>query len=174
MNRIIAVSFLIGIISAPAARSQTEAPLSERQMTIKMCRDLLREAVAQMDSSNYDKAVVYLDSVFQCDPANPDAFYFKAMILGWKADTAGVMKLLETGIEKAPISTRLKVLLARYLISRGFYDGAFDQIENVLAIKPRDGEALYLKGIILQARNDTTGAVEIYKKALDISIGRTK
>lgn len=173
------IKYIIAVILATLAYSSSALPqagssISDRQMTINICRNLLKEAVADIDSGKYDEALTRLDSVFHCDQANPDAFYYKALILGWRADTVGVMKLLESGVEKAPLSSRLKVLLARYLIARGSHDKAWDHVESVLAIKPRECEALYLKGMILEERKDTAAAVETYRKALDISLSGIK
>ncbi|MEE9553579.1 MAG: tetratricopeptide repeat protein [candidate division Zixibacteria bacterium] len=173
MTRYLLLSILITALS-PAFNAQGEGSDPDRKALIKLCRGYLKNARTQMDSGNYDIASAYLDSVFQCDSKNPDAFYYKARILASLGDTTGVIDLLSDGVVKAPRSSRLKLILARYLISRGSPNDAVEHIDNVLAIKPREGEALYLKGQISQARGDTTAAVELYQKALDVSLGKTK
>ena len=50
--------------------------------------------------------------------------------------------------------------------------GALELLNAVLAIKPKEGEALYLKGLALSHQGDTTQAVELYQKALDISLSK--
>lgn len=174
MIRYFLFAALIVALSPAAAFSQTGEKDSDRKALIKMCRNHLKNAKKQMDSGNYDIASAYLDSVFQCDPKNPDAFYYKARILGERGDTTGVINLLLDGVIKAPRSSRLKTMLARHLINRGSPDDAIEHLNNVLAIKPREGEALYLKGRAFEAQGDTTSALELYQQALTISLGKSK
>lgn len=167
MIKHLVLSGLVTVFSHLTAFAQVDGSDSDRKAILKLCRNLLKNAVTQMDSGNYDAALANLDSVFQCDPGNPDAFYYKALILGWRSDSASVMETLSEGTEKAPLSTRLKLMLARYLISRGSLDEAAVQIDMVLAIKPKEGEALFLKGLILEKQDDTNGALEMYRNAFN-------
>jgi len=166
------IAFLLILLIAGSAIGQEKA--DDRKAMIKMCRSLLKEAVAEIDGGRFEPAVALLDSVFQCDPSNPDAFFYKAQILGWQADTAGVMELLASGVEKAPLSARLKLMLARYKIAVGSLEEASKLIDGVLAINARSGEALYLKGRIYQEQGDTLQAIETYKLALEHTKGGTK
>jgi Flp pilus assembly protein TadD len=166
------LTLLILAFSPAVVFAQAEDGQSDRKAILKLCRNLLKVAVAQMDSGNYDVALAHLDSVFQCDAKNPDAFYYKALILGWRGDSASVMEILADGVKKAPLSTRLKLLYTRHLINNGSLDEAAGQIDMILGIKPEEGEALYLKGLILQEQADTTEALKMYEKALGASLGK--
>ena len=81
-----------------------------------------------------------------------------------KRKPAAVM--LETGVEEAPLSSRLKLLLARLRLAEGRMDAAGGLVDDVLSVKPREEEALYLKGLIALERGDTTRAIDSWQKAL--------
>ena len=74
--------------------------------------------------------------------------------------------MLAKGIEKSPLSSRLKLLLARSMIAEEQLAEASELIDAVLAIKPKEGEALFLKGIVFLAQGDTLKAIQNWEDAL--------
>jgi len=170
MKRHIIGAFLLASVTPIFA--QIGAP--DHDSPADQCRKLLIESAAAIDSGEYDAALVFLDSVFRRDPSYSEAYYYKAMILGWRGDTTAAMELLANGIEKSSQSAILKLLLTRFLVSRRSYDKAWELIDSILAVNPQVGEALYLKGVILREKGDTVNAVKMFQKALEISAGRLR
>jgi len=146
--------------------------LNSRREALRRCRDLLKNTIYEIDAGNYNAALADIDSVILCDPKNPDAYFHRGRILIRQNDTTSAVSALEKGVEVAPLSTRNRLLLARLKLNLNAPDEALKQVENVLAIKPRESEALYLKGIALLAKSDTTAAIEIMGKALDTNFER--
>jgi len=135
---------------------------------------LLRETLKEIDAGNYDAALADIDSVLLCNPKNADAYYHRGRILISKKDTTAAVAALTDGVKIAPLSTRNRLLLARLKLELNAIDEASEQIDNVLAIKPRQSEALYLKGMVQLAKGDTTQTVETFEKSLDLYFARKK
>jgi tetratricopeptide (TPR) repeat protein len=141
--------------------------LDARREALRRCRALLKSTIDKIDAGNYEGALADIDSVILCDPKNADAYFHRGRILVRKNDTTSAVSALEKGVEMAPLSTRNRLLLARLKLSLDAPDDALEQIEKVLAFKPRESEALYLKGMVYLAKSDSTAAIEILEKALD-------
>lgn len=106
------------------------------------------------------------------DPNNADALFHFGRLMLWQGDSAGAISMLEAGVKEAPLSSRLKLLLARLKLAEGDIDVAAGLVLDVLSVKPREGEALYLRGRILLERGDTTRAVDSWEEALRTRLGQ--
>lgn len=166
------ILFVVGIWISTIAAAVADDPLTraERREHITQCRDLLKESLRRIEQEDSDSALALLEAARECDPKNPDVYYHAARVLLRKSDTLEAISQLSFGVEKAPLSTRLRLLLSRLLIARRAVGEAEEHIDRVLAIKPREGEALYLKGLIHMANGDSTGALEIWQNALENSL----
>lgn len=151
------------------AQATKDAKSGTRNKYIQVSK-FLKSAKEAFESGNYDKATQNIDSILAVDASNPDAVYYKAKILVISNDTAQAISALKEGVTSAPRSSKLNLLLARLELSRNMYSEAMASIENILMFRPRDGEALYLKGKGLLLQGDTLQAAEILEKALEISI----
>ena len=147
------------------------ADAADRQAVIQRSRALLAEAQAAFAAGQSDTALARLDSVLVEDPANPDAFYFIGLIKLSHADTSGAETALVEGVRLAPLSRRMKLLLARVWVEAGKTLEAEELVSEVMVLRPLDVDALYIKGLIALAGNDTTAAVEIWDKALSEELG---
>jgi tetratricopeptide (TPR) repeat protein len=162
------------LIFASSAFAQSDLDKAAKKAALKRCRSLLRETVKEVEAGNYSEALVLLDSVLICDDDNPDGYYHKGRIHYLQGDTAKAVSFLSTGVEKAPKSTRLKLLLAKIEIERTNFDTASALVDSVLAIKPRESQALYLKGLYYLSQGDTTQAIDVMGRALDYSLSGKK
>ncbi len=175
MRRIVLIVLTISIGSflLPSfAFSQDDASAKDaRRKNKKICRQLLRSAKISFRDGAYNEAKAFLDSLILCDISNPDAYYFLSKINLVRGDTHAAESQASTGIEKAPKSSRLKLLLARIKISLGDYAKALELTESVLKIKPREGKALYYKGLALKGLGDPT-AINILEKAVETTFDR--
>jgi tetratricopeptide (TPR) repeat protein len=165
---LILISLLLILILSGSAFSQ-ELSKEEKRARKKEVRTLLKNSVKFTDDGKLDSALIMLDSLLVLDPKNPDAFYKKGWILAQQSDSVNAIIVLEEGVEKAPMSTRLRLLLVRLKIGTGDVEGAVPHLDYILKIKPNEGETLYLKGLTLLEQNDSAKAVEAFLKAMDLA-----
>ena len=151
---------LLALAAAPAAAQ-------DRGEAMRQCRAHLREAVAAFEAARYDSVLGALDRVLECDPANADAFYWRGRVFLARADTVRALETLTAGTAAAPLSSRLKLLLARVLFTKGKPAEASEHIDAVLAVKPREPEALYLRGLVRLAQGDTASALSDWTRSLE-------
>ena len=134
----------------------------------------MKQSLACADAGDRDSALALLAEALTYDRNNPDVYFHTARLQLNAGDTASASVVLQDGIDRAPLSTRLKLLLARIRIAAGAHREADELIGSVLAIKPRESEALYLAGLIALARADTAQAIDAWNRALRIALdGRT-
>ena len=176
MTRYVCVVLILGAaVLSPigiVAQTEKESARLERRSQIRQCRALLKESLRAIDGGEYDSALVSLGEALKCDPKNPNVFYHTARVLLIENDTTGATDTLAAGIRKAPLSSRLKLLQARLKVARSELTEAGELIDGVLAIKPNEGEALYLKGLVSLEQGDSTGAVTAWRQALDVSLAK--
>jgi cytochrome c-type biogenesis protein CcmH/NrfG len=150
------------------------ATAADRRAVVQRSRALLSAAQAAFAAGETDSALIRLNEVLVEDPANPDAFYFIGLIMLSEADTSGAEVALVEGVTLAPLSRRLKLLLARVWTETGKTDEAEELVNEVMSIRPRDLDALYIKGLIALARNDSTTAMEFWDTALAEELGEER
>ncbi len=136
------------------------------------CRRLLKDALALMQGGQYPEALEIIDSVLAVDPGHADGYYYRGLTRLHSGDSAGARQALTEGTKVAPMSSRIKLLLARLQLAVGDAAAAEALVDAVLMIKPREGEALYLRGLIEMDRGDTTAAVETFGQALEYGLAK--
>jgi len=143
----------------------------DRKAVIQRSRSLLAEATQAFAQGQADTALARLEEVITLDANNPDAYYFLGLIKLSHADTSGAETVLVEGARIAPLSRRIKLLLARVRIEAGKIDEAEEIVNDVMTLRPRDIDCHYLKGLIALARADTSGAIGIWESALNEHLG---
>lgn len=162
---------ILGFLCAALFLNVEAAMATDRQAVIQRSRALLTEAQEAFAVGQTDTALARLESVLSEDPSNPDAFYFIGLIKLSHADTSGAEVALVEGVRLAPLSRRLKLLLARVWVEAGKTSEAEELVAEVMSLRPRDVDALYIKGLIALARSDSTAAVEFWDTALSEELG---
>ncbi len=162
---------ILGCLCAGLFLCVDGADAADRQAVILRSRALLSEAKAAFAAGETDTALARCESVLTEDPANPDAYYFIGLIKLSDADTSGAEVALVEGVRLAPLSRRLKLLLARVWVEAGKTSEAEELVAEVMSLRPMDVDALYIKGLIALARSDSTAAVEIWDSALSEELG---
>jgi len=162
---------ILGCLCAGLLLWASGADAAGRQAVIQRSRVLLVEAQDAFAAGQSDTALARLDAILVEDPANPDAYYFIGLIKLSHADTAGAEVALVEGVRLAPLSRRLKLLLARVWVESGKTVEADKLVTEVMVLRPLDVDALYIKGLIALAGSDTTAAVEIWDTALNEELG---
>lgn len=158
---------LLALVTGGIAQTDSRAERRERQ---RKCRAWLRDAAEYQANGKYAEAIVAADSALGCDERNPDAYYIIGTMQARLADTVAAKTALRTGIKQAPLSARLKLQLARLCALTGEREAADSLIDATLAYKPREPEALYLKARSQLYHGDTTSALDLFERALSISL----
>lgn len=167
---VLATFFHVATVCAQSENSQK----SDKRARAKQTRKILKGAVKNFEKRDYQTALVQLDSVIALIVSNPDGYYYKGLIQTRLGDTSAAIETLARGVSQAPMSSRIKLLLARLYIDAGRVDDAFLLIGRVLAIKPREGEALYLRGLVEMHKGDTSSATVTFNQALDLALSKGK
>lgn len=178
MNRstgccVVLMGLLVASVLSTGLKAQ-EATGSDSRAIKKQVRKLLKAGTAHFENSFFDSAKTQFDSVLELDSANPDAPYFLARITIAQGDTAATVATLKEAVLKAPRSFRLKRFLARLHLALNEPADAQALVEEVLMIRQRDSEALYLKGCAVLMTGDSTQAIELLARALEINEARGK
>lgn len=178
MNRSTGIRILfLGLLlatSSPSGLKAQDAVGSDARAIKKQVRKMLKSGTMQFDAGLFDSAKTQFDSVLGLDPVNPDAAYYLARITLAQGDTVATVASLKEAVVKAPRSFRLKRFLARLHLALNEPSEAQKLAEEVLMIRQRDSEALYLKGSALLMMGDSAQAVEHLGKALEIIEARGK
>jgi len=129
-------------------------------------RRLLKSAIEDMEAGDYVGALETLQLARELDPGNPDVLYYLGRNLFHAGDHGAATEVLAAARELSPRSFRVSLLLARGRLVLGAPASADSLVDEVLALKPDDGEALFLKGLVRLAEGDTARALEAWERAL--------
>ena len=138
----------------------------ERRAERKHIRHLMAQALDSFAAGENEVARAYLDSVLMADPANPDVYYFLGLIHLSEADTSAAAESLRAGVAQAPMSRRLKLLLARVQVEAGELAEAEALAQEVLTLRPTDPDAAYVLGLVALARGDSLSALKIWENVM--------
>ena len=178
MNRLTGIGvislalLLVSILPSGTSAQETAAP--DKRAIKKQVRKLLKSGVSHYDTGFLDSAKTQFDSILALDSVNPDAAYNLARIALAQGDTAATVLSLKESVVKAPRSSRLKLFLARMHLALNEPAEARALAEEVLMIRQRNSEALYLKGHALLMLGDSTQAIEFLDRALETIEARGK
>jgi tetratricopeptide (TPR) repeat protein len=168
--RLIAALLAGALLLLGSAIAQEPADREAARQTRREVRRLLRQIGEAADSSSLETVQSLIDSVLELDEDNPDAFWYRGHALARSGDTTQALAALREGADLAPRSSRVRILLARLCIAHGQPEAASQALDEVLAIKPNEAEAFYLKGRLLLAQSDTTQALDALQRALEIQL----
>ena len=165
---------LLLFILMPAVLLAQDSGLTkkEKRKLAREARTIYKSSVKHFEASEYDSAKILVDSVLKIDKSNPDAYYYAGRIYLIKGDTTAAVDILDQGIIASPRSSRLKILMAKLKLATGDVPSAFELSEAVLAFKPHEAEALYVKGMCFLAQGDSLTAVDILEQATAIAISK--
>ena len=163
---------LFVLMPAVLLAQDSDLTKKEKRKLTREARVMYKSAVNHFGASEYDSAKTLVDSVLKIDKSNPDAYFYAGRINLIKGDTTAAVGILDQGIIASPRSSRLKILMAKLKLATGDVPLALELSEAVLAFKPREAEALYVKGMCLLAQGDSLTAVDILEQATEIAISK--
>ncbi len=149
-----------------------ELTKEEKRAKRKQVRLYLKKSRTYFDAQQVDSAYIYIDSLLHFDPKNVDGYYYKGLIELKNNDTTKADSTLTQGVAVAPLSTRIKILLARIKIEKKEYQQASELLDSILKIKPNEAETLYLRGLTYLYQNDTTKALEYLQHGLETALDK--
>lgn len=171
MRRLAIAVLAVGSLSAFALPPLTYAQTRTDQRADRQAgRRYVVAARSALRSGEVAAAQAYLDSLQAVDSDNQEVPYLGARLRLAAGDTAGAETILEEGIVRAPLAVRLKLLSAGIAMARGRTAVAEKLLDEVNALTPGDPEAAYLSGLLALAASDTTGALDLWDRALEAAV----
>lgn len=121
----------------------------------------------QHEKRNLPVAIHYFDKAIKEDPRHAKAYFFRGMA---RYDLEGVnndvMVDAKKGMELAPRDVDLKCKMAAVYVLEKKFDDARSLLEEALALKPDDEQALFFYATAYQEYGDTDKARAIYEELL--------
>ena len=158
-----------GIVLLAAIASVADG--TDRLESRRVCRRLLKQVRVQMEADRPDSAAIYAAQAIECDPAQPDSYWYLAHAHMALDDPVEARRIVDQGVEAAPLSQRLSLLKAGMCLESGETSTAREIVERVLALHRKSTEALYLRGRIELAEGDSLIALETWRHALGEHFG---
>ena len=104
------------------------------------------------------------------DPKNPELLNQLGTIYKSTHQFPQAAEYYQKAIDADPKNVPARTDLASCLFYQGDADGAIQQLQQALAIDPKDANSLFNLGIIrLQGKNDSSGAVDAWRKLLKLN-----
>jgi Tfp pilus assembly protein PilF len=150
------------VLAAAASFAQDMDALTKR----KVCRQLLKKVRVQFEEARPDSAAYYATMAMDCDPSQPDTYWYLAHAHLALEDPVEARRIIDLGVERAPMSQRLALQKARFCLQDGDLDQARSIVQRVLILPRHKVEALYLRGQVELAEGDSLTAMETWHEAL--------
>jgi predicted Zn-dependent protease len=164
-RRIVILALVLGMFPGLALTGQAPDKADRRAV-----RKFLVAARSALQEGRSSEAQTYLDSLLAVDPGNQDAHYMGAQLKLSAGDTLGAVSILEEGLAQSPLAVRLKLLTARIHIAQGRNADADELLTRVAAMRPKDSEVGYLRGLLALAENDTLQTLDLWEQALETKL----
>jgi tetratricopeptide (TPR) repeat protein len=145
-------------VSATLGRQQNrDAALGIMQSLVNLHPDnpeaLFALAHLAVRVGNLTLAATSIDRALSLRPEWEDAALFKTRVLASQKDMQKVIEFNEAFLARYPRSNNLRMNYARYLVDLKQWDKARTQFKQVLAISPKDPDALYAVGLLALQSN---------------------
>ena len=152
------------VVRARAAAQLNDVPAVEAALAQarRVAPTLIEVPLAAADLAwqrhNVVQAEAGADRALQLDGRSAEALAMKAQVLEMRGQRAAALELLGKAIAAEPRAQPIRLERARMLLGIGRFDDASVDIDAVLAVKPKDLTANYLKTAVLIHDTDYAGA----------------
>lgn len=120
---------------------------------------------------NDDKAFNQARTLIKLQPKHEEAYHYIFDYLSSREQYNKIVHFMNMGLEANPDQTDFRAYLLLAYVKTGKEKLAIEQIEEILKVKPKD-VALWMHLARLREKNgDLKGAMEAYKRIIDISPG---
>lgn len=117
---------------------------------------------------NLDEAGSIIDRSLQLRPGWEEAALFKTRVLISQKDNQKVITFSEKYLADHPRSVSFRTNYARFLVDLKQWDNAREQFKRVVAIAPRDADALYAVGLLALQTNNLDEAEKYLMRNLEV------
>jgi tetratricopeptide (TPR) repeat protein len=117
---------------------------------------------------NLEQADGVIDRALRLRPDWEEAAMFKTRVLISQKDPQKVIAFSEKFLDGHPRATNFRTNYARFLVDLKQWDKARDQFKRVVAIAPRDADALYAVGLLALQTNDLDDAEKYLMRNLEV------
>lgn len=119
---------------------------------------LLAQAAIYLRNGDMNRAAVASDQAMALAPDDADAWTMRASLLQLRGDRQGALEAYAKAVSFKPKYLDPRVARAGLLVDMGRMDEAGRELDQILAIEPREPRANYLKAVVAASRGDTTVA----------------
>jgi tetratricopeptide (TPR) repeat protein len=119
------------------------------------------------DDMAFDQAGVLI----KLKPEDVEPYHYIFDYLNSRADYDKIIQFMERGLKANPNQTDLRAYLVLAYVKTGRDKLAIKQIEEILKVRPKDVKLLTHLARLRENNGDLDGAMEIYKRIIDISPG---
>jgi len=139
-------------------------------MTSRDVDGLLKKGRAYAGRTKYKEAIAYFDKALSLDPANPEAWNFRAGVFIETGRNTEALADCERAIALNQNFADAWIKKGHALYNLGRFEDAVVACTRALALNGNDASAWYIKGVCLDelGRNDEAG--EAYGKSLELEI----
>jgi len=118
--------------------------------------------------SDLDTAISAIDRALTLTPGWEDAALFKARVLVSKRDTAKVLEYHEQFLSDYPKANNMRLSYARLLVDQKHWDKARIQFKRVVAVSPKDADAVFTVALLALQTNDLDEAEDYLRRSLEL------
>lgn len=119
-------------------------------------------------SGDLEQANKVIDRALKLRPDWEEAALFKTRVLISQKESEKVVTFSEQYLATHPRATTFRTNYARYLVDLKQWDKARDQFKRVVAVTPRDADALYAVGLLALQTNDLEEAKKFLTQTLEV------
>jgi tetratricopeptide (TPR) repeat protein len=117
----------------------------------------------------FDAALKYVTDQIGAEPKNVDAYLLLGQIRYFRKETAQAEAAWLKAVSLDPRFIAARLSLAQLYAANKQFDKAFDQLNGILGIEPKNISALMLSGVVYQEKGDIPKARKAYETLLAAS-----
>jgi len=128
---------------------------------------LYRRADLFYQKDAYEQAVQDLAALMRIDSSNLPAHHLLADVYLDSYQSAQALRTMERAVALYPDSIRTRLKLSEFQLILKQYDGAYQTLQGILAIRPNHPEALFMLGLTFRDQGKTEQAIGALQKAVE-------
>jgi tetratricopeptide (TPR) repeat protein len=118
-----------------------------------------------------DMAFNQARTLIKLRPKNVEPYHYIFDYLNSRGDYNRIVHFMDMGLEANPDQTDLRAYLVLAYVKTGKEKLAIKQIEEILKVRPKDVKLLMHLAVLREKNGDLDGALEAYKRIIEISPG---
>ncbi len=165
MNKLLTLLALLCFYNMASAQKNKD---KDTTRSLDPAADLYKQALKEIDSSQYKVAIKTLQKAIKKSPKYADAFNKMAYCKLQLKDYRGASKDLESSLEIMPDNFDCIKFLGRILYLDQRYEEAKKKYEDAYKINGNDHELIFYMGELRAAGKDVKGAIDVFTQVLEL------